>query len=158
MVVLQALLAWLSRSIGKFFQAAFGWAVVALFGPRPKSEKTLLSAAVAAAAAWPVLVLGIPFPRIATFVLAFVPLSSAVDARVLRAVWAALALAVPIGIGLLLGKHAAERGAEGVWRKAAEGFPATLGVACAFLFVAVAAPVRKLVALARRRVARHVPC
>ena len=157
MIVLQALLAWLSRSIGRFFQAAFGWAVLALFGPRPKREQTILSLAVAAAAAWPVLVLGIVLPRVATFVLAFVPLSREVDRGVLRAVWAAAALAVPVGIGLLLGKHAAERGESSVGRRIAQGFPATLGVACAFVFVAVAAPVRKLVAFARRRVAMHVP-
>ena len=157
MIVLQALAAWLSRSIGRFFQAAFGWAVVALFGPRPKREKTVLSAAVAAAAAWPVLLIGILFPRVATFVLAFVPLSREIDSGVLRVAWAAAALAVPVGIGLLLGKHAAERGDASVWRKIAHGFPATLGVACAFVFVAIAAPLRKLVALVRRRVATHVP-
>ena len=157
MVVLQALVAWLSRSVGRFFQAAFGWAVVALFGPRPKPEKTILSAAVAAAAFWPVLLLGIAFPRVATFVIAFVPLSKEIDAGVLRIVWAALALAVPVGMGILLTRHAADRPDEGVFRKVAQGFPATLGVALAFLFVAIAAPVRKLVAFARRRTASHVP-
>jgi hypothetical protein len=156
-IVLQALVAWLSRSIGRFFQAAFGWAVVALFGPRPKPEKTILSAAVGAAALWPVLVLGIVFPRVATFVLAFVPLSRSIDPDVLRIVWAVLALGVPVGIGLLLTRHAADREHDSVWRKIGEGFPATLGVALAFLFVAVAAPLRKLVALVRRRVASHVP-
>jgi hypothetical protein len=156
-VVLQALVAWLSKSIGRFFQAAFGWAVVALFGPRPKPEKTILSAAVAAAAVWPVLVFGIFFPRIATFALAFIPLSKKIDPTVLRVAWALLALAVPVGIGLLLTRHAADRQGDSAWRKIAEGFPATLGVALAFVFVAIAAPVRKLVALARRRVATHVP-
>lgn len=157
MIVLQALLAWLSRSMGRFFQAAFGWAVVALFGPRPKPEKTILSAAVGAAALWPALVLGIVFPRVATFVLAFVPLSRSIDPGVLRVVWAVLAAAVPVGIGLLLTRHAADRAGDSVWKKIGEGFPATLGVALAFLFVAVAAPVRKLLAFVRRRVASHVP-
>lgn len=156
-VVLQALVAWLSRSMGRFFQAAFGWAVVALFGPRPKPEKTILSAAVAAAALWPVLVLGVLFPRVATFALAFVPLSRSIDRGALRIVWAVLAAAVPVGIGLLLTRHAADRARDGFWKKIGEGFPATLGVAVAFLFVAVAAPLRKLVAFVRRRVASHVP-
>ncbi len=157
MIVLQVLAAWFSHSIGRFLEAAFGWAVIALFGPRPKREKTVLSAAVAAAAAWPLLVLGVALPRIATFVLAFVPMSRRIDGGVLRAVWAVAALAVPVGIGLILGAHAAERGEARVWKRIVEGFPATLGVACAFLFVAVAAPVRKLVAFARGRVAMHVP-
>lgn len=130
---------------------------MALFGPRPNKEQAILSAAVAAAAAWPLLVLGIAFPRLATFVLAFVPLSKKVPSGILRATWAFLALAVPIGLGLLLSRRGARRSSPGLVRQVAEGFPATFGVACAFLVVAVAAPIRKLVSFARRRVSEHVP-
>ncbi len=156
MVVLQAFFAWLIRSLGKIFQALFGWSVMALFGPRPKREQTILSAAVAAAAAWPLLVLGIVFPRIASFVLALVPVSRSIPSGALRAAWSIAALAVPAGLGLLLARYAPSVERGGWWRKVAEGFPATLGVACAFLVVAIAAPARKLVALVRRRVSIHV--
>ena len=157
MVVLQALFTWLIRSLGKIFQALFGWSVMALFGPRPKREQTILSAGVAAAAAWPLLVLGIVFPRIASLVLALVPVSRSIPSGALRAAWSIAAFAVPAGLGLLLARYAPSAARGGWWRKVAEGFPATLGVACAFLFIAIAAPVRKLVALVRRRVSIHVP-
>src|SRR5512141_981100 len=39
MFVLQALFTWLIRSLGKIFQALFGWSVLALYGPLPKREK-----------------------------------------------------------------------------------------------------------------------
>src|SRR5437016_2582798 len=51
MVILQALLALISRSLGSIMSALFGWAVVALFGPTTPREKMWLSALVGAAAA-----------------------------------------------------------------------------------------------------------
>ncbi len=71
--------------------------------------------------------------------------------------WAAAALAVPAGLGLLLARESAPAPSRAWWRRVAEGFPATLGVACAFLFIAIAVPVRKVVAMARRRVSVQVP-
>lgn len=156
MLILQGLLTWVTRSLGRFFQAAFGWAVVALFGPRPRRERAILSAAVGAAAFWPVLALGIFLPGIASFVLAFVPLSKSIRPDVLRGVWAAAALAVPVGLGILLGSKAANRGGP-FWRRVAEGFPATLGIACSFVVTAIAVPVRKVAAFARDRVTVHLP-
>jgi hypothetical protein len=67
MAVIQALLALISRSLGRITSAIFGWAVVALFGQTDPAEKTMLSALVGAAAAWPVLLLGIAMPKIAVF-------------------------------------------------------------------------------------------
>ena len=58
MAILQALISYLSRSAGKALNAIFGWAVVALFGQTSQKEQTVLSAVVAAAAAWPLLLLG----------------------------------------------------------------------------------------------------
>ena len=157
MVVLQALLTWVTRSLGKIFQAAFGWAVVALFGPRPKRERTILSAAVAAAALWPLLALGVVFPRIMSFALAFIPVSRSVPSGALRAAWSLAALVVPAGLGLLLARDVPAASPLAWWKKIGEGFPATLGVACAFLFVTIAEPIRKLVAMSRRRISVHVP-
>src|SRR5216117_1509450 len=53
-----------------------GWAVVALFGPTSSREKVWLSALVGAAAAWPILVLGVIWPRIAARLLTFASLPS----------------------------------------------------------------------------------
>ena len=64
MVIIQAVLALISRSLGSIMSALFGWAVVALFGPTNPREKMWLSALVGAAAAWPLLVFGVVWPRV----------------------------------------------------------------------------------------------
>ena len=95
MGLLSALISLITRSAGKILNAAFGWAIVALFGQTSKREQTLLTGVVAAAAFWPVLVLGVIFPKIATLVLAFVPLPKSWPSWPIRLVWLGLALLVP---------------------------------------------------------------
>src|SRR5919108_5309322 len=62
--ILQALISLITKSAGKILNAIFGWAVLALFGQTSPKEQTMLSAVVAAAAAWPLLLLGIVVPRV----------------------------------------------------------------------------------------------
>ncbi|MFL5454823.1 MAG: hypothetical protein ACJ78X_00325, partial [Myxococcales bacterium] len=92
MAILQALISLISRSAGKILNAAFGWAVLALFGRTTPKEQTVLSAVVAAAAAWPLLLVGVAFPKAMVFVVSFVPLSKSVPSGILRIVWIVLAL------------------------------------------------------------------
>src|SRR5207248_2726066 len=68
MAILQALISLIARSAGKILNAAFGWAVLALFGRTSPKEQTLLSAVVAAAAAWPFLLAGVVFPKAMLFI------------------------------------------------------------------------------------------
>jgi hypothetical protein len=62
MAIVQAVFAFISRSLGRIFSALFDWAVVALFGRVGGARKTALSVLMAAAAAWPLLLLGIVAP------------------------------------------------------------------------------------------------
>src|SRR4029453_5391104 len=54
MAIIQAIFAFLARSVGKIFSALFDWAVVALFGRVSGVRKTVLSVVMAAAAPCPV--------------------------------------------------------------------------------------------------------
>ena len=110
MAVLQSLLALLTRSVGRIVSALFGWAVVALFGDTSPREKTWLSVLVAAAAAWPLLLLGVIWPRLAAFVLAFVPLPEWVSSNAVRVVWIAWPIAVPFALGIAVASRS--RGAR----------------------------------------------
>src|SRR3954463_12770686 len=94
--ILQGLISLITRSAGKILNAIFGWAVLALFGRTSPKEQTVLSGVVAAAAVWPILLIGIPFPKVALFVVSFVPLFGKMGNLWLRLVWIALALLVPI--------------------------------------------------------------
>jgi hypothetical protein len=177
--ILQGVLALITRSLGRILSAIFGWAVVALFGRTTSGEQTLLSGLVAAAAAWPILLLGIAVPKIATWVLAFVPLPAWVPSWVVRIVWLALAVAVPFAVGFTMAARrpsappalppttgeATRRRASAVERDRREssvkrvfrGFPITVGIAAAFLVVFVTVPVLRLISAVRRRIDVHVP-
>src|SRR5687768_17938044 len=97
MALLQALFTLLSRSIGKIFNAIFGWAVVALFGRTTPKQHALLTALVGMAVLWPVLVIGIVVPRAATFLVALVPVADTFPKWILRVLWLGLALIIQIG-------------------------------------------------------------
>lgn len=158
MAILQALISYLSKSAGKALNAIFGWAVIALFGQTSPREQTLLSAVVAAAAAWPLLLLGVIVPKIALLVIAFVPLAKSVPGLWLRMVWIALALLVPIAVGIAV----AARGSQDLllepkWKKLLRGFPITLALAAAFLMMLVVAPILHIASLLRRREVVRIP-
>jgi hypothetical protein len=154
MLLFQTLIALLRRSAGKVIESIFGWAVAALFGEVKKDEKTALSAAVAGVAIWPILLAGVAVPRLAAFVLAFVPLPKSTPALLLRIGWAVLALLVPIAVGLILQRR------EGLrhWgvRQLAAGFPISAGLSAAFLLAFVALPFQKLGAAMRGESEEHV--
>ena len=158
MAILQALLALVTRSAGKILNAIFGWAVHALFGKTASRDETLLSALVAAAAAWPLLVAGIIAPKVAAFVLAFVPLPSSVPSWAVRIVWTVLALAVPVTLGLTLAaRSSGAMRRDPMWKRILRGFPLTLGLAAAFLVMFVTVPILRLISLIRRQKSADIP-
>ena len=158
MALIQAILSLISRSVGKILTALFDWAVVALFGRVSGTRRILLSGLVASAAAWPLLLIGVAAPKAAAFFLAFVPLPDALPAWVVRLVWIALALAVPISIGAGLRQPPTEKGTRpGLFRSILQGFPITAGLALAFLVLLVTIPVLRVASALRGHQDVHVP-
>jgi hypothetical protein len=150
----QAILALIRRSLGSAVRAIFGWATVALFGVVAESERTLLSLAVGAAGLWPIMLLGVFFPKAAAFVLALLPIPKGVPKEALRIAWIALTVLTPAGVGLVLARHSRVKRSR--WQRLLMGFPATVGIAAAFVIAFVAVPIGKLVALVRGRREDHV--
>lgn len=158
MAILQALLALITRSVGKILNAGFGWAVHALFGQTSTKDQTMLSVIVAAAVAWPLLALGVVAPKIAVRVLAFVPLPHSVPSWIVRVVWLVLAFAVPLALGITIAARGRVTGKpESVVKRLLRGFPLTIGLALAFLIMFISVPVLRLVAIARRRKTADIP-
>jgi hypothetical protein len=180
--LLQALIALIGRSAGTILSSLFGWAVLALFGQTSSREKIWLSSLVGAAAAWPLLVMGAIWPRLATVMLTFVPLPEGVPSRVIRLIWIGLATAVPFALGLAIAVRS--RGAappipgttpiagSSALRKEAvrnsplqeswivrllRGIPITMAVAASFFIVFVTVPLRRVAAILRRQVVVDVP-
>jgi hypothetical protein len=156
--ILQALISLISKSAGKILNAAFGWAVLALFGRTTPKEQTLLSAVVAAAAAWPLLLVGVAFPKAMLFVISFVPLSKSVPTLALRIVWIALALFVPFVVGGVIAARAPEGALpESRVKRLLRGFQVTLALAVAFVLMLVLAPALKIVNTVRGRMDVRLP-
>jgi len=167
MAVIQAVLALISRSLGRIVSAIFGWAVVALFGQADPSEKTMLSAVVGAAAAWPILLFGIAMPKVAVFVLGFVPVPAWIPSWVIRLFWIGLAAAIPFAVGITMAVRRPRGSAlsqvnppaarEHALKRLLRGFPTTVGIAAAFLVVFVTVPALRIMSLVRRRTDVQVP-
>jgi len=159
MALIQAILSLISRSVGKIISAMFDWAVVALFGRVTGRRRMLLSGLVASAAAWPLLLIGVVAPKAAAFFLAFVPLPHGLPAWLVRLAWIALALLVPIAVGIGLRPPVKEKDAARptFWRSIARGFSVTAGLAAAFLVLLVTVPVLRLISALRGHHDVHVP-
>jgi hypothetical protein len=158
MAILQALLALITKSAGKILNAIFGWAVRALFGQTSSTEQTFLSAIVAAAVAWPLLLVGIVLPKVAALSLAFVPIPHSVPSWTVRVVWLGLALLVPVAVGIAIATKAPPHvPPEPFLKRLLRGFPITVGLAAAFVIMFVSVPIMRLYAMARRLESADVP-
>jgi hypothetical protein len=158
MAIVQALVAFIGRSFGRILSALFDWAVVAIFGYTSGTEKIFLSGLLAAAGAWPLLLLGIAFPKVATFILAFVPVPSWVPSWIVRAVWIALAVIVPLAVGAAIAARQATDQPRRSWpARLLRGFPITIGLSAALLITLFTVPVLRLISAIRGRKDVQVP-
>src|SRR4029450_5935041 len=181
MAIFQGLLALVTRSLGSILSALFGWAVVALFGPTSSREKVWLSALVGAAAAWPILLLGVIWPRVAATLLTVAPLPPWVPSWLIRAVWVSLAVIVPFALGTAVAVRSRGPGVPipGTRRVAPSvsldtaahrapvseskvvrlfrGIPITLAIAVSFFIVFITVPLQRLLSIVRRKVDINVP-
>ena len=145
MVLLQALISLVGKSARKTLNALFGCAVVALFGRTSSKPQTFLAAVVGAAAGWPLLVVGVALPKLATLVLALVPLSDRVPEGIVRLVWLGLAILTPAVVGLVVAAMAPPgSNREPFFVRTLRGYPVTLGIAASFLLMFLTVPVLEL--------------
>ena len=112
----------------------------------------------AAAAVWPLLVAGIVFPHIAAYALAFIPTTNSIPAWILRLVWIALAVGVPLLVGAVIAaKRPPGIAREPRGKRLARGYPITIGIGIAFVVLAVTIPALRLISALRRRKDEHLP-
>jgi hypothetical protein len=157
MPLVTALFSLLTRRLGDLVQAVFGWVIVGLFGRLERKRQLGLSVALILAISWPLLVLGVFLPGVAARALAFLPLEQWMGTGPLRAMWMALALLSPIGVGAIVRWVAPDRALHGgVLRTVLGGYPITVGFAVSFLITLVVVPFTKLGALARGWHDEHV--
>jgi hypothetical protein len=158
--IVQGLLALIFRSAGKLLNTAFGWATAMLFGKVPEDRQVYLSAIAFGSVAWLVALLGIIFPAVGTFLLAFVPLPDWIDRAWVRLAMLAAAIVIPLVVGvlslLMLDPEDRPRGAAKA-KAVVKGYPYTLGLALTLLLMTVFAPIIKARHLLKRWTSAHVP-
>jgi hypothetical protein len=155
MAIISLLFSFLARKVNNIVQAIFGWSITALFGRLPRRSQVLVTGALVASLAWPVFVLGAFAPKVAGWVIAFVPLHKLLSTTTLRIIWLTLAVLTPVLVGIIV-HIAAPLKKGGYTRAAVNGYPIALGFFVAFLIVAITVPVIKVAAIFRRWSDEHV--
>ncbi len=159
MAILAALFAFGSRFVGKILMTALGWASTLLFGRVPAKRQYLLLGITFGSVIWIVLLAGVLFPDVGTFLLLFIPDQDIVPEGVIRLIMLIGALVVPGVIGALTltlsnpDGASPRRAAEGV----ARGYPLTVLLSVLLIFLAGLAIFRKAQSLARGWTDAHVP-
>jgi hypothetical protein len=123
------------------------WAVVALFGRVERQRKILFAGLTAAAAVWPLLLVGAFWPKAA----------GSIAPGVARTIWIALALLVPVAVGVTRTLQAAPGRSKGTLSSIAWGFPITAGLAAAFVIFLATVPVLRIVSALRGHQDASVP-
>jgi hypothetical protein len=157
MALLQAIVSLITRTFGRILSALLDWAVVSLFGRVTGTRQLFLWGMVAAAAAWPIVLLGVLVPKAALFVFAFVPLSSSVPPGLVRTIWLGLAALVPIAVGVTVAAQSPSARRAGIATSILRGFPITAGLSMAFLVLLVTVPALRVVSAVRGRRDTYVP-
>jgi hypothetical protein len=157
MALIQAIVSLIARTFGRILSALLDWAVVSLFGRVTGTRQLFLWGMMAAAAAWPLLLAGLAAPKAALFLLAFVPLSSSVPPGLVRKIWLAVALLVPIAVGVTVAVQSPSGRRDGIAKSILRGFPITVGLALAFLVLLVTVPALRVVSMLRGRHDTYVP-
>lgn len=151
-----AAFAYLGRQLGRVLSLAFSWATMALFGRVPEDRQRFLSGMAGASLLWPIVLVGIAIPSVATFLLAFVTIPVWAVPHV-RPAMLALAILLPLAVGFLSTKLSPDepRGGERV-REILRGYPYAIGLFTVLVWMMVLAPLTKIVAIARRWSDAHV--
>jgi hypothetical protein len=160
MAILGSVVALLGRFAGRLLNAALGWATLLLFGKVEGRKQTVLLLIALGSLVWILVVIGVAWPDLGTFMLAFVPVPDFVDEGVVRLVMLGLAALIPLGIGaaaVYVTEASARPRAAGLIRGVLRGYPFTVVLALTIVFLAVVSVVRKIRSLWKRWEDAHVP-
>lgn len=156
MALVQALLAMVFRSAGKLLNTAFGWATVLLFGRVPDDRQIYLSGVAFGSVLWLIALVGLAFPAIAGFLVAFASPPEWIKPWIRIAMLVAV-LVIPALVGWLSTRMVDPEDRPSTLRAIGRGYPYTIGLALTLLIMTVFAPIMKVRDLARRWTSDHIP-
>lgn len=159
MAIFATLFGVVGRFAGKILTASLGWASTLLFGRVSKDKQILLVLITFGSVVWVVLVLGVIFPDLGTFLLAAVPRPAFIQERWIRIAMFIGALVVPLLIGaatmFIQPKERRPKGMDAV-KAVLRGYPLAFVLALVLIFLAIVAVIRKVRAAVKRWSDAHV--
>ena len=154
MAIIGGIFAALGRFAGKVVTMLLGWASVLLFGRVPQRKQSLLAFITLGSIAWVVTLVGVIVPNVGSFLLAAVPRPEFIDELWIRLAMLALAIVLPLVIGVLtvlvLDEDRRPKG-TGLIVQVLRGYLYAPVLAIALVVLAGIALWRKGLALARRQ-------
>jgi len=161
MLIVQLLLTFIVHSLGRVLNMAFGWATIMLFGRVPQARQIFLSIVALGSILWLIAMVGIAFPSVATFLLAFVSLPEWVDTGWIRIAMLTAAVFIPPLVGeaaiRAVDPDRQARGAARITRALLSGYRFSFGIALSLVALMLIAPVLWSGNFLRRWMTRHVP-
>ncbi len=160
MAIIQGILALFLRQGGRVLNTVFGWATTLLFGKIPENRQIYVSVTAMGSVLWIVVVLGVAFPSVGTFLLSFVTLPERINPNWVRLGMLAAVVLLPLGVGaitlLLVDPEKRPKGMDKV-KAIFKGYPYTLGLALTLILMCLITPFLKLQDLWRRWTTTHTP-
>ena len=156
MAIIQALLAMVFRSAGKLLNMAFGWATVLLFGRVPADRQIYLSGVAFGSVLWLLALVGLAFPTIGAFLLAFVSPPAWLKPWI-RLILLVAVIVIPALVGWLSTRMVDPEDRPETLRAIARGYPYTVGLALTLIIMTVFAPIMKVRDLMRHWTTEHIP-
>jgi len=161
MALFAPLLAFIGRQVGRIVQMAFGWATILLFGRVPQRKQLLLAGVALGSVLWVVALLGVLFPDVGAFLIAFIPAPDFISETWIRLAMLVLAILLPLAVGAggLFLMDAADRPSD-IRGKAVQllrGYPYAAVLSLVILFLLVVAPIFKLRTIVKRWEDAHIP-
>jgi hypothetical protein len=160
MILITGIAGLIGRFTGRVLNSALGWATVLLFGKVAQSRQPLLLLVTLGSLAWAAALAGILVPSVGTFLLAAVPAPDFVEPNWLRLAMLAIAIVLPLGIGVA-SLFLVEPGHRPTGWAAAlavmRGYPFALLLAMTLVLLSAIALTNKVMSLARRWEDANVP-
>src|SRR3954452_3982203 len=96
MAILGTLIGAVVRLLNRLVNAALGWAGLLLFGKLPPLKQNVLLAITLGSLGWVVVVAGVLFPNIGTWLITFAPVPDAVPEWAVRLAMLVAAIVIPL--------------------------------------------------------------
>ncbi len=161
MALFAPLIAFIGRQVGRIVQMAFGWATIMLFGRVPQRKQLLLAGVALGSILWVVTLIGVAFPDVGAFLVAFVPAPDFIDEGWIRLAMLVLAIALPLAVGagglFLMDPADRPAGIGGKVVQVVRGYPYAAVLSLVILFLLAVAPIFKVRTLIKRWEDAHIP-